>query len=116
MNPPKLVDPNVLLHLAVPPPRDRNFFEVQKWNIAIIVIMFICWNWTSPFSIKSFNGFKSKPLYTRVKDKINKLSIKYFGLNLFLRASIMNGNQVELLITNLIFVNSLYYYIICVKV
>jgi hypothetical protein len=41
MNPPKLVDLEMLRDLAIPPPRDRNFFEVQKWNIAIIVIMFL---------------------------------------------------------------------------
>ena len=41
MNPPKLVDPKVLRDLAIPPPRDKNFFEEQKWNIAIIAIMFL---------------------------------------------------------------------------
>ena len=41
MNPPKLVDPKVLHDLAIPPPRDKNFFEEQKWNIAIIVVMFL---------------------------------------------------------------------------
>ena len=41
MNPPKLVDPKVLRDLAIPPPRDKNFFEEQKWNIAIIAVMFL---------------------------------------------------------------------------
>ena len=49
MSPPKLVDPEVLRDLVIPPPRDRNFFEVQKWNIAIIVVMFLGFSFSFSF-------------------------------------------------------------------
>ena len=41
MSSPKLVDAKVLRNLQIPPPRDKNFFEEQKWNIGIVCVMFI---------------------------------------------------------------------------
>ena len=29
-----------LQNLKIPPPRDKNFFEEQKWNIGIVFVMF----------------------------------------------------------------------------
>ena len=36
MNPPKLVDPKVLRDLAIPPPRDKNFFEEQNGILLLL--------------------------------------------------------------------------------